>query len=141
MFNFLDMLLKYFWIIICQHVLKRAEVKRETSVKFGILCCCCFSTNNSKTLLLSKGILLPTKINQSTKASTLSEERAPTEWRQLPDTKLTSLHKGPAFSNHIQTHKTFKLTKHPKECLFIVTQSHNLHIFRVIPFVMLQNDT
>ena len=27
-----------------------------------------------------------------------------------------------------------------KECLFIVTQTHNLQIFRVIPFVKLQSD-
>ena len=42
----------------------------------------------------------------------LSEGRAPTERHQLPGTTNADItvppYKGPAFSNHIQTHKTFK---------------------------------
>ena len=105
MFNFLDKIL-----FLDHHLSACAEKSRSKtwSISEILHFVHFFSTNNSKTLLPSKGIHLPTKINQSTKASTLSEERAPTERRQLPDTTLTSLHKGPAFSNHIQTHKTFK---------------------------------
>ena len=34
-----------------------------------------------------------------------------------------------------------KHTKGSKELLFIMTQTHNLHIFGVVPFVKLQNNT
>ena len=38
--------------------------------------------------------------------------------------------------NKIQTHNRFKRT-----LIYYMTQTHNLKIFRVIPFIKLENDT